>query len=856
MWQQDAIRRLYLDRTLSNEDLDDLYALVKVEHGIADLKKRAPWSLADADLAVPPVPSRIVQIAAIKNLVNVNALAEKQTLPISPTGLTIIYGENGVGKSGYSRVLKHACRARDQGEAILANARNASAVTGPPRAEFDVLIDGVTTQLTWVGGQPAPEELSEIAIFDAHCARAYIDNSGDFAYAPYGLDILEGLVNACNAVKSKATSERTANQPNLALLGSLSTTATKVSVLLKGLSSTTKPADVEVLATLTERDSERHALLTKILSESDPKQRSQALRLRATRFTDLTRRIAAAVDLISDAKICELRNLVEKAQAAKRAAELAAKIFKDTPNQLPGTGGDEWKLLFEAARTFAKTSHAGHAFPHLGSSANCPLCQNVLGDDGQARLIAYDTFVQQAAEQAAKTARGAMAEAYDAMATTSLNLNMDAALTSEIKDTFPDHANLAVRLQTDLHGRWTAALNAATGKETWESIEKLPFDLSPLLEANAKQLQIDAKALEDSINEKNKTAMISELAELEARRKLAEVQSIVLDAIAKLVLATKLQSCVSACLTTGISRKATELSRNMATQEVADALNAELRALNVHELQIAMIPESPGGRTQFKLVLQLPDGVNPSAILSEGEQRAIAIAAFLAEVKLGKGRGGIVFDDPVSSLDHRRRWHVARQLAAEAKQRQVIVLTHDIYFLCVLQQEAEHPDGPAMMTQCIGKGEAGFGVRANRLPFDTLSTKKRVGELKHLHAAVAKSHKAGDEAEVTRLTREAYSHLRMAWERGVEEILFQGTVTRFNEGVSTQMLKSVAVEDSDYAAINIGMSKSSKFSGHDPALAAYLPTPHPDELLVDINNLDAWRLAVEKRKPTVEARRK
>lgn len=105
-WQQDAIRRLYVDRILAATDLDDLYALAKAEQGIEDPAKRVATKLADADLAAPPAPNRLVQIAAIKNLVNVNALAEGQSLPISPTGLTVIYGENGAGKSGYLRRSK------------------------------------------------------------------------------------------------------------------------------------------------------------------------------------------------------------------------------------------------------------------------------------------------------------------------------------------------------------------------------------------------------------------------------------------------------------------------------------------------------------------------------------------------------------------------------------------------------------------------------------------------------------------------------------------------------------------------------------------------------------------------------
>jgi hypothetical protein len=185
-WQQDAIRRLYLDRALSPDDLEDLHAMAKAARGVEDPGKRAPAKLAAAEVAASPVADRLVQIVAIKDLVNVNALAENQSLPIGAVGLTVIYGENGAGKSGYSRVLKKACRARDQTEPILPDARKPLGKAEPPRATFDAIVNGAPKLLPWVGGLDAPEELSEIAIFDSHCARAYVDNDGASPMPPTG----------------------------------------------------------------------------------------------------------------------------------------------------------------------------------------------------------------------------------------------------------------------------------------------------------------------------------------------------------------------------------------------------------------------------------------------------------------------------------------------------------------------------------------------------------------------------------------------------------------------------------------------------------------------------------------------
>lgn len=356
------------------------------------------------------------------------------------------------------------------------------------------------------------------------------------------------------------------------------------------------------------------------------------------------------------------------------------------------------------------------------------------------------------------------------------------------------------------------------------------------------------------MDEKAKAAMVTDRAELEARRRLGEIKEAVLEAIAKHDYCAKLQKCMEGMDTRAISRKSTDLSRTMASQELADALNRELQRLKVHDLEVVMKPESPGGRTQFKLTLQLPGGGAPAAILSEGEQRAIAIASFLAEIQLGKGLGGVVFDDPVSSLDHRRRWEVAERLAVEAQARQVIVFTHDIYFLCILEQKAREI-GSSISKQYIRRTPAGFGVHSEDLPFDVLSTKDRISRLRRMLEDVRSAQKTGDEDGHRRLTSQAYGHLRLAWERSIEEVLFNEAIQRFGEGVSTQRLRQVLVTDDDYRAIDAGMTKSSKFE-HDAAMGVgRLPIPAPDELRKDIDTLDDWRKSVMDRRKVVSATR-
>lgn len=853
-WQQDAIARLYVRPVLSDQDFDDLYAILKSAHGIHDPKGRTPTKLAAEQVAAPQAHDRLVQLTAIKNLRNVNALAEGQRLPINQTGLSVIYGENGSGKSGYSRVFKKACRARDQREHIHPNAHRVPSTAGIPQAEFEIVVDGNHMDVEWTSGKEAPEQLSSIAIFDSHCARAYVDNQGDFAYVPYGLDILEGLVGVCAKLKAMVTKEQTNNKPNVDLFAALSKTQTQVGKLLTTLSFKTKPEDVETLTKWTEADQVRIETINKALAETDPKQKAQVLKLRATRFANLSTRIGTAIEFVDDAKVANLKTLIEKSSIAKQAAILAGQKFKETPGLLPGTGGEVWKALFDAARAYSVESHPGKTFPHLGPESSCPLCQKPLEDDGVARFEAFEEFYQQAAEKADKAARKLAVDAYRVIESAQLDLQIDEPLAVELVGVNQKLVDDCASLQKSLMDRRLSIIEASKPGSNWNAITALPEYSREALESAKTQLLTEAKVLEDSMDENAKAALIIEKTELDARLRLVDLKDAVFAAVANFILIDKLKACSDATAAAAISRKSTELSKTMATQEVADALNNELEKLNVHELKVMMKPESPGGKTRFKLVLEIQGNAAAKDILSEGEQRAIAIASFLAEVNLGKGRGGIVFDDPVSSLDHRRRWHVAKRLAEEAKLRQVIVLTHDIYFLCILQQEA-NTSGLDLTPQCIRKTSVGFGVQTDRLPFDTMGTSKRVGSLRQMHVAAAKAHKEGDEDEAKRLTRNTYHHLRLAWERGVEEVLLDSTIIRFDEGVSTKRLSCVVVEDSDYATIEAGMTRSSKFE-HDAASNAHLPTPHPDELLADIETLETWRKLVEARKAGIRDRRK
>jgi len=846
-WQQHAVAVLYERRTPSADDLEDILALLQGSHGITDLVGREARKLTREQVAVPQADQPLVQLAAIKNLQYVNALAPGKTLSLAPTGLTNIYGDNGAGKSGYTRVLKKACRARDQSEQIRPNAYTHPPLADSATADFDAVVDGEAAEYKWTDGKASPPELSSIAIFDSRCARAYVDNQGDFSYVPYGLDILEGLAKVCTWLKERIQQEQRTAKPNIEPFAKLAISPTQAGVFAKGLSAKTSKDDINRVATFSDQDQVQLDSLTKTLGEADPKQRAADLRVKASRLHALVQRLDVALAIVAQAKIDELRTLVGKFNQAKGVAQTAAQRFKEM-DTLEGTGDDLWLEMFKAARQFSATSPTVQAFPRLKSEAPCPLCQNPVGEAGAARLVAFDEFIEGEATKAAEKARREAAAAFKAVVDAALDLNFDETLTHDL-EAIPELVAACGAFQKTLRDRRDAVREAAKpdSSVTWDQVPALSPSPRNTLNQIAAGWREAALKLDQSQDAAARTKMEMDRAELQARRQLSDLKAAALETVDRFILSAKLADCLTATSTTAISRKSTELTSTMATEEVAAALSEELLALGVNSISVEMQPSSTKAKTTFKLVLKSQSGAVPQDILSEGEQRAIAIASFFAEVKLGKGKGGIVFDDPVSSLDHARRERVARRIAAEAQERQVVVFTHDIFFLNVLMFEAAAL-GLTPKALTLNQTPEGFGVAEESLPFAGANVSQRVGMLRNKQVECAKRHKAGDQVGYRLLARDLYNDLRMAWERGVEEVLLNEVVLRFRKGVETSRLKKVAVETEDVTAIAAGMSKCSNYTGHDGAQEANVAPPSPDEMEADINALEAWRKSVVSRR--------
>lgn len=285
----------------------------------------------------------------------------------------------------------------------------------------------------------------------------------------------------------------------------------------------------------------------------------------------------------------------------------------------------------------------------------------------------------------------------------------------------------------------------------------------------------------------------------------------------------------------------------------------EINALGLSHIPFAVNDKSLDGQSFFEVGLSASKVTANNRVLSEGEQRALALACFLAEAGGGDTKHGLIIDDPVSSLDHLRLRKVAARLVGEAANgRQVIVFTHNLLFFNEVVDAAAQSTPPVpIIRNYVSKNEtAGFGVISETdEPWIAQAVNKRITTLRQRLKTFKDIEDQTDESW-RRRAKDFYTDLRESWERLVEEMLLGKVVERFNTDVRTQSLKLVTVEDDDYKRVFWAMKRVSERSGHDTASTKVLQVPSYSDMKIDLDTIDEFRSELAKRKTVNEERRR
>ena len=551
-WQRDALRRLFTTGQITPADLEDLVVLCKAARGLSE--PRTPQPLSDEHFGIKGQGADPVAIVSVTHHRGVNALAPEQTLTFG-ANLTVVYGPNAAGKSGYTRILKRACRSRFT-EEILGNVLSGETPL-KPQATIRFHEGTKETTLPWTL-EPSPSDaLSAVSVFDSYCAPVYLRDKTDVAFRPFGLDIFDKLSTVCGEVRSrledehKKLSSTPSSLPNLA-------DGTRAKSLVDRLTPLTKIDDVRALATLSKDEEHRLKELRDQQSDlqaSDPKQRAREVNLRSERVDLVVLHVAGLVNVLGETGLRALQSATDSLLIAREALAILRKTAL-TPNLLPGTGEDKWRKMWEAVGGFSAAAYPGSVFPVITEDARCPFCQQKIGPDAAQRLKHFGEYISSTAQAEVSRKEIAYRDALAAVTEAVVDRpDIDLAVT----ELTVDDPDLAKRVRTFFQD--AEKIKNEVKSATTQSLKLPAHNLGHSPDA---ELRCAAKALRDRAGQLQKQTRSLEpkdaehLRELESRVSLNEHLQAVLDEIERMKRLSVYRQCIEDTSTQSITRKSTE----------------------------------------------------------------------------------------------------------------------------------------------------------------------------------------------------------------------------------------------------------------------------------------------------------
>ena len=840
-WMQTCVAKILRDEEISEEALNEFLGLCKMEAGIPTPKDfEAEFESLPAELSSSDENGSTKSLISISELKGINALAPKKPLCFKPAALTIVYGRNGSGKSGYVRALKKACGARDN-EPILKNVYGPVPEVQGCRIEYTV--DDNSIEKEWNVEDGRISDLSEVSVYDSKCGNLYVTDHNSIEYQPGHIALVQRLIDTTLLIREKITNEIEMLNSSLPGLPD-EFKESEAGLWFRRLDAKTNTKDVDERCDWTEDLEKKLVDITKLLSDSDVAGKVKKFQGQADKAKWLGDELQKLLGEAAPENCSEFFELRDKRDGAKKAAsEYGTQVFGKA--EINGVGSETWKKMWEHARAYSLTEvYPEKDYPNTSDRSVCVLCHQELSEDAKKRLISFEEYTKSALENNLREAEKDLEthkETYsDILSTERINDALELiGIDGKLK-------TIVVELREALEKRKTELFDENSEPEKFRS--GLADGAVKILLRLSKSRDTAAKRLSEETDEEHRDKLEQKRTELAARKWCAQQKEAIKAEVERLGGLSALKVAKKLTETAALTNQQSRLSKELITEEYIARFGEELSKLDADELGLILRKvKAAKGRIYHAIELENAERQKVEVILSEGEFRIVSLAAFLANVQASNIRAPFIFDDPISSLDQEFEQATVGRLIELAKDRQVIVFTHRLSLLSMLETGAKGRDVDIEVVN-IKKEPWGCGE-----PSSNNIYAQRPDRALNLiiHEAIPKAQKLLDEegTDAYELSAKAISgNLRILIERIVEEDLLIGIVTRFSPEVKTKekLDKLHRVTEEDCAYLDDFMTEYSRYEHAQPQEVP-VKLPGPDKLEKDAKKLAEWLDTIRKR---------
>jgi energy-coupling factor transporter ATP-binding protein EcfA2 len=755
-----------------------------------------------------------VRIDSLRIGDGVNAIKPGAQIDFAP-GVTVIFGENGSGKSGFVRVLKRAAGVRTA-EDILHNVRGEKRPT--PSGSFTVTIGTAPHTIAWKN-EFGMTPLNRVSIFDVRGARLHVEDDLTYVYTPGELTLFPLVQSAIEHVRTALEATIAARTPGPNTILASFERSCPIYPIIETLGAATDLDEIRKYAVLSDDIGNRIESLkieVEALGSSNIQNQLKRSRDRLAVVTALTRaiQIAKAFDVATYDSHVQARE-----KMSLRRDEAGSKAFEKLG--IPGVLSLEWRQFIQAGEEYLKKNTA-ETYPAKDSP--CAYCQQPLTAKAVELIKKYRDFTNNEIKAALDSAERQLRDYTAAVVTLKMD-SLQQQLAAEtnggpdILDAVKPVVEQMKKLNSNVGARspidWQdKSLSLGKAETVLSGEETRLTELIAGLQTSVGERQAALKQKQAELNElqgkKTASALLPQI-----QRRVSDAKWVGRAAIVKNNITGVLRSLTEA---------AKDASEELLNKGFGRRFEDECRRLRAPNVTLNF-PGRQGQVTRRKLVASY----KPNQILSEGEQKALALADFLAEVTSVPASSPVVFDDPITSMDYRRIHEVCDRIIALSEDHQTIVFTHNIWFAAELLAKGNKKNWKYYDIRLEGE-DAGVVTAASHPRVDTIAqVSERVKKM------IDGAEKQAGEIR-SALVEKGYEELRAFCEIVVEQEMLKGVVQRYVPNIMMTKLDKINVSkfQEGMAAIVPVFEKSCRYiASHSQPIETQSIRPTLDELKAD-----------------------
>jgi len=623
-----------------------------------------------------------LSLQKITHVKGVNALISNQSIILSPA-CTVIFGLNGTGKSGYFRIINELAggvKSKD----ILDNIHNQS---DGLEVDVDFLLDDTAQNpFKWdnklIRGI-AP--FSQIKVFDTEYLPIFLnERESSVNIEPLGLNFFQVIATIIDEFKERLNEAKKQKQ--------------NLSPELQTLIDVIHSDDLKTLLGKTSLTEQEEQLLdaNKLFADEDTKKLDQLKKdkacLEKNNTEDSKKVLNQEKKEIDDLNnhLSDLKTNLERLTAnifsaindylgKKKIRDERVKQFEVLKN-IPSQDSEEWQTFIESAKEYgAKIDQT--TFNH---EEKCVYCHQPLCEESIKLVQAYAQYLDDQSQQNFKDSVDKITELEkeidDLVTNFTFSENLKKTLTEIQNDQKQDYKTLIEQVLVAATKKKEDIQRALKDKMT--TAEKYALDLLDTDEklkelSEKKQKELNNLLQSDTQKTQKISSYLTEINKLEDKQNISKWKTKIESYFAICKSVQKYESVKQAISTRGITELGSKAHDELLTDSIRQSFEDELKALGKNiEVSLEKTGAGKGSvRTRLKIL-----GNDVRTILSDGEQKAVGLALFLAEIESQNDICPIVFDDPVTSVDHEVADFLAKKLLQLSSNRQIIIFTHNKLF--------------------------------------------------------------------------------------------------------------------------------------------------------------------------------